>query len=144
MPNAWDLEIGFSSKYTMYMSHFQANVDGGQCTLPHVWCNGLILLFCDPGLNGWAANGLKPSCVRVLKEIKKQNKETNGSSTDLIVTRFFQFLTLDSEDERQQLIPVLTTMLKLSPDEKEKLLSIARGNRSVYTHYIHDSKKMHI
>ncbi len=44
-----------------------------------------------------------------------------------ILCLFLQFLTLNSEDERQQLIPVLTTMLKLSPDEKEKLLSIARG-----------------
>ena len=38
-----------------------------------------------------------------------------------------QFLTLGSEDERQQLIPVITTMLKLSPDEKQLLLTIARG-----------------
>ena len=37
---------------------------------------GAILLhlctkFCDPVMNGSTVNGLKPLCVRVLKEIKK-------------------------------------------------------------------------
>ena len=39
----------------------------------------------------------------------------------------FQFLSLNSGDEREQLIPVLTTMLRLSPEEKQKLSNIASG-----------------
>ena len=54
--------------------------------------------------------------------------ETNRNSYSCV----FQFLTLKSEDERQQLIPVIHTMLKLSKDEKELLLSVARGK---YQHF---------
>jgi len=36
-------------------------------------------------------------------------------------------MTLKSGDERLQLIPVLTTMLKFSPDEKDKMTAIAAG-----------------
>ena len=39
----------------------------------------------------------------------------------------FQFLTLKVGDERNQLIPVLNTMLKLSPEEKHTLQQIAQG-----------------
>ena len=38
-----------------------------------------------------------------------------------------QFLTLKAGDGKQQLIPVLSTMLKLSPDEKAMLDAIASG-----------------
>ena len=39
----------------------------------------------------------------------------------------FQFLTLNAGQERQQLVPVLTTMLTLSPEEKETLGTVAAG-----------------
>jgi hypothetical protein len=39
----------------------------------------------------------------------------------------FQFLTLAAGDERLQLIPVLCTMLKFSPEEKDELVKIASG-----------------
>lgn len=38
-----------------------------------------------------------------------------------------QFLTLKGGNERMQLIPVLTTMLKFSPEEKEQLVQMASG-----------------
>jgi len=38
-----------------------------------------------------------------------------------------QFLTLKGGNERMQLIPVLTTMLKFSPEEKESLVQMATG-----------------
>ena len=41
----------------------------------------------------------------------------------------FQFLSLKVGDERQQLVPVLTTMLKLSPEEKTTLDAAAQGER---------------
>ena len=40
----------------------------------------------------------------------------------------FQFLTLSAEDEKTQLIPVLTTMLRLSADEVNILKESASGN----------------
>jgi len=38
-----------------------------------------------------------------------------------------QFLTLKGGSERTQLVPVLTTMLKFSPEEKEQLVQMASG-----------------
>lgn len=40
----------------------------------------------------------------------------------------FQFLTLNSGDEKSHLVPVLNTILRLSPEETQKLNSVARGN----------------
>lgn len=39
----------------------------------------------------------------------------------------FQFLTLHCGDEKSHLVPVLNTILKLSPDETHKLESVAKG-----------------
>ena len=39
----------------------------------------------------------------------------------------FQFLSLKAGDERNQLVPVLTTMLKLSQEERAQLQFIAQG-----------------
>lgn len=38
----------------------------------------------------------------------------------------FQFLTLQASDERLRLVPVLNTILKLSPDETQKLMAISK------------------
>lgn len=46
----------------------------------------------------------------------------------IIINTSLQFLSLKAGDERSQLIPVLTTMLKLSPDEKLYLTKMAAGN----------------
>ena len=40
---------------------------------------------------------------------------------------YFQYLSLKVGEERQQLVPVLTTMLKLSPEEKGRLEAAAQG-----------------
>lgn len=45
--------------------------------------------------------------------------------SDMALT--LQFLSLKVGDERQQLVPVLTTMLKLSPEEKTTLDAAAQG-----------------
>lgn len=47
---------------------------------------------------------------------------------DKCLTNVFQFLTLSAEDEKTQLIPVLTTMLRLSADEVNILKESASGN----------------
>jgi hypothetical protein len=44
----------------------------------------------------------------------------------------FQFLSLKVGDERNQLIPVLNTMLKLSAEEKLTLQKVAQG---IFVHY---------
>ena len=38
-----------------------------------------------------------------------------------------QFVSLKSGDEKKRLVPVLQTMLQLSPDEAEALLLLASG-----------------
>lgn len=38
-----------------------------------------------------------------------------------------QFLTINNADERAHLVPVLNTILKLSPDEANQLQTVARG-----------------
>lgn len=44
-----------------------------------------------------------------------------------------QFIFLQSGSERQALLPVIHTMLQLSPEEKSKLAAIAQGKLQ-YTH----------
>lgn len=41
---------------------------------------------------------------------------------------YLQFLTLKESDEKIRLVPVLNTILKLSPDETNKLQSVAKGD----------------
>lgn len=41
----------------------------------------------------------------------------------------FQFITLKNGDERSRLIPVLNTILKLSPEETHQLNQIAGGKK---------------
>lgn len=43
----------------------------------------------------------------------------------------FQFVTLHSGDERSRLVPVLNTILKLSPDETQKLNAVAKGESGI-------------
>lgn len=40
---------------------------------------------------------------------------------------FDQFLTINNADEREHLVPVLNTILKLSSEECKQLLAIAKG-----------------
>jgi hypothetical protein len=50
----------------------------------------------------------------------------------LTVIIFVQFLTLQSGDERSRLVPVMDTILRLSPEETNKLSMVARGNLFLY------------
>lgn len=42
-----------------------------------------------------------------------------------------QFVTLNSGDERSRLVPVLNTILKLSPEETQRLNIVAKGENSL-------------
>lgn len=39
-----------------------------------------------------------------------------------------QFITLGYGDEKSHLVPVLNTILRLSPEETQKLNAVAKGN----------------
>ena len=41
-----------------------------------------------------------------------------------------------SNEEQRQLVPVITTLLKLSPKEKEYIMEITKGEAMVYTHML--------
>lgn len=43
---------------------------------------------------------------------------------------YLQFITLNNGDERLRLVPVLNTILKLSPEETNKLNLVAKGDKS--------------
>lgn len=54
-----------------------------------------------------------------------------GSNEDFFFIDLFyrlQFLTINCGDEKSHLVPVLNTILKLSPDETQKLERAARGS----------------
>lgn len=44
-----------------------------------------------------------------------------------LMNNILQFMTLNSGDEKAHLVPVLNTILKLSPAETQKLQAVARG-----------------
>lgn len=49
-----------------------------------------------------------------------------------------QFATLTSGDERSRLVPVLNTILKLSPEEAKQLNAVAKGESVLkgWTNYL--------
>ncbi|XP_019625079.1 PREDICTED: GRIP and coiled-coil domain-containing protein 2-like [Branchiostoma belcheri] len=71
--------------------------------------------------------------TKVLKnEIRRlernQERERAVSNLEYLKNVLLKFLTLSSGDEKLQLIPVLTTMLTLSPEEKQALTTMAQEN----------------
>ncbi|ELU10899.1 hypothetical protein CAPTEDRAFT_155764 [Capitella teleta] len=58
---------------------------------------------------------------------RNQEREKEISNMEYLKNIILKFLTLPVCDERVQLIPVLCTMLKFSPDEKDDLMKIASG-----------------
>lgn len=50
-----------------------------------------------------------------------------GCFDTMFCSRSLQFLTINQGDEKAHLVPVLNTMLKLSPDETQKLQAVAKG-----------------
>lgn len=68
----------------------------------------------------------------VLKEeVRRQQRsierEQHVHNSEYLKNVILKFLTLNSGDERSRLVPVLNTILKLSPDETQKLQSAAKG-----------------
>ncbi|XP_062561880.1 GRIP and coiled-coil domain-containing protein 2 [Armigeres subalbatus] len=68
----------------------------------------------------------------LLKEELRRNersieREKHVHNSEYLKNVIFKFLTLNSGDEKSHLVPVLNTILRLSPEETQKLNNVARG-----------------
>lgn len=61
---------------------------------------------------------------------RNQERENAISNMEYLKNIVYKFLTLKGGNERTQLVPVLTTMLKFSPEEKEQLVQMASGTEA--------------
>uniref|UniRef100_A0A8B9HF64 GRIP domain-containing protein n=1 Tax=Astyanax mexicanus TaxID=7994 RepID=A0A8B9HF64_ASTMX len=70
--------------------------------------------------------------IRLLKsELRRlernQEREKSVANLEYLKNVLLQFIFLRSGSEKQALLPVIHTMLQLSPEEKSKLAAIAQG-----------------
>ncbi|XP_063902801.1 GRIP and coiled-coil domain-containing protein 2-like [Zophobas morio] len=76
------------------------------------------------------------------EEIRRQQRsverEKHAENLEYLKNVVFKFVTLHSGDERSRLVPVLNTILKLSPEETQKLTMVARGDPGIrgWTNYL--------
>ncbi|XP_064212719.1 GRIP and coiled-coil domain-containing protein 2-like [Tribolium castaneum] len=76
------------------------------------------------------------------EEIRRQQRsverEKHAENLEYLKNVVFKFVTLHSGDERSRLVPVLNTILKLSPEETQKLNLVARGDPGIrgWTNYL--------
>uniref|UniRef100_A0A8D8RJB4 GRIP and coiled-coil domain-containing protein 2 n=1 Tax=Cacopsylla melanoneura TaxID=428564 RepID=A0A8D8RJB4_9HEMI len=69
-------------------------------------------------------NFLKQEIRRLERAVERHPHVQN---TEYLKNVIIKFLTLQGGDERQRLVPVLNTMLKLSPEEVKQLTGVAKG-----------------
>ena len=67
---------------------------------------------------------LKDEIRRIERNVERAESISNLEYLKNVILKFF---TLKSSPERLQLIPVLVTMLKLSPDEQAQLVRVANA-----------------
>ncbi|XP_056088576.1 GRIP and coiled-coil domain-containing protein 2 isoform X2 [Rhinichthys klamathensis goyatoka] len=96
-----------------------------------------------------ATNAVLTEQITLLKsEVRRlernHEREKSVANLEYLKNVLLQFLFLRSGSERQALLPVIHTMLQLSPDEKSKLAAIAHGEEqpagsqgSGWTSYLH-------
>ena len=66
---------------------------------------------------------------------RNHEREKSVANLEYLKNVLLQFIFLHSGSERQALLPVIHTMLQLSPEEKSKLAAIAQGRTtSLHTH----------
>ncbi|XP_037395453.1 GRIP and coiled-coil domain-containing protein 2 isoform X2 [Pygocentrus nattereri] len=87
-------------------------------------------------------NSLLKSELRRLE--RNQEREKSVANLEYLKNVLLQFIFLRSGSEKQALLPVIHTMLQLSPEEKSKLAAIAQGEEeaaasrgSGWTSYLH-------
>uniref|UniRef100_A0AAG5CXJ2 GRIP domain-containing protein n=1 Tax=Anopheles atroparvus TaxID=41427 RepID=A0AAG5CXJ2_ANOAO len=68
------------------------------------------------------------------EEVRRQQRsierEAHVHNSEYLKNVIFKFITLNSGDERSRLVPVLNTILKLSPEETQKLQNVAKGTEA--------------
>ncbi|KAM6342215.1 GRIP and coiled-coil domain-containing protein 2 isoform 1-T1 [Podargus strigoides] len=79
-----------------------------------------------------ATNAILMEQIKLLKnEIRRlernQEREKSVANLEYLKNVLLQFILLKSGSEKERLIPVIDTMLQLSPEEKRKLAAIAQG-----------------
>ncbi|KAK7168483.1 hypothetical protein R3I93_004709 [Phoxinus phoxinus] len=96
-----------------------------------------------------ATNAVLTEQITLLKsEVRRlernHEREKSVANLEYLKNVLLQFIFLRSGSERQALLPVIHTMLQLSPDEKSKLAAIAHGEEqsavsrgSGWTSYLH-------
>uniref|UniRef100_A0A3Q4MAL5 GRIP and coiled-coil domain containing 2 n=1 Tax=Neolamprologus brichardi TaxID=32507 RepID=A0A3Q4MAL5_NEOBR len=96
-----------------------------------------------------ATNAILMEQITLLKsEVRRlernQEREKSVANLEYLKNVLLQFIFLRSGSERQALLPVIHTMLQLSPEEKSKLSAIAQGEEeasgsrsSGWTSYLH-------
>uniref|UniRef100_A0A182MVY5 GRIP domain-containing protein n=1 Tax=Anopheles culicifacies TaxID=139723 RepID=A0A182MVY5_9DIPT len=66
------------------------------------------------------------------EEVRRQQRsierEAHVHNSEYLKNVIFKFVTLNNGDERSRLVPVLNTILKLSPEETQKLQNVAKGS----------------
>uniref|UniRef100_A0A182NSM2 GRIP domain-containing protein n=1 Tax=Anopheles dirus TaxID=7168 RepID=A0A182NSM2_9DIPT len=68
---------------------------------------------------------LKEEVRRLQRSIER---EAHVHNSEYLKNVIFKFVTLNNGDERSRLVPVLNTILKLSPEETAKLQNVAKGS----------------
>ncbi|EDW84556.1 uncharacterized protein Dwil_GK13075 [Drosophila willistoni] len=63
------------------------------------------------------------------RQERSEEREQHMHNSEYLKNVFLKFLTLNNTDERQRLIPVLNTILRLSRNEIEMLNCVAKGQR---------------
>ncbi|KAF6108878.1 GRIP and coiled-coil domain containing 2 [Phyllostomus discolor] len=95
-----------------------------------------------------ATNAILMEQIKLLKsEIRRlernQEREKSLANLEYLKNVLLQFIFLKPGSERERLLPVIDTMLQLSPEEKGKLAAIAQGEEengsrsSGWTSYLH-------
>ncbi|XP_009949603.1 PREDICTED: GRIP and coiled-coil domain-containing protein 2, partial [Leptosomus discolor] len=79
-----------------------------------------------------ATNAILMEQIKLLKnEIRRlernQEREKSVANLEYLKNVLLQFIFLKSGSEKERLLPVIDTMLQLSPEEKGKLVAIAQG-----------------
>nr|XP_054397317.1 GRIP and coiled-coil domain-containing protein 2 [Pongo abelii] len=79
-----------------------------------------------------ATNAILMEQIKLLKsEIRRlernQEREKSAANLEYLKNVLLQFIFLKPGSERERLLPVINTMLQLSPEEKGKLAAIAQG-----------------
>ncbi|XP_044526423.1 GRIP and coiled-coil domain-containing protein 2 isoform X2 [Gracilinanus agilis] len=79
-----------------------------------------------------ATNAILMEQIKLLKsEVRRlernQEREKSVANLEYLKNVLLQFIFLKAGSERERLLPVIDTMLQLSPEEKGKLIAIAQG-----------------